>query len=258
MSDVENFHHEALVARIDELEARLDHERLHPLEWVNRRVRDRLGNVVCSGPFAGVRLPDWGMTGIDLFAPKVIGSYERELHGWVEEAIAAHPPLVLNVGCAEGYYAVGLARRLPEASVLAFDTAALKIEQLAEIATLNDASVEAHARPCTHADLRELLVEGALVVCDCDGCEDVLLDPQAVPVLAQCSLLVETHDLLRPGINQRLVDSFALTHVVRTVSTEPRYVDDFPELGDLPLVSRQLAISEFRGGTMEFLFMVPR
>jgi hypothetical protein len=49
-------------ARIEALEARLDHERLFPAEWANRRVRDRFGDQVQAGPFKGLEYPDWGIT----------------------------------------------------------------------------------------------------------------------------------------------------------------------------------------------------
>ena len=54
--------------------------------------------------------------------PKLVGSYEAELHGVIEQIVATDYQVVVDVGCAEGYYANGLARRLPSARVYAFDT----------------------------------------------------------------------------------------------------------------------------------------
>jgi hypothetical protein len=45
-------------------------------------------------------------------APKFLGTYERELYSVIERAIELAPRYVLNIGCAEGFYAVGLALRL--------------------------------------------------------------------------------------------------------------------------------------------------
>lgn len=248
---------QALRERIDELEARLDHERLYPLEWVNRRVRDRLGNAVQAGPFAGLQFPDWGLTSVDGYSPKVIGCYERELHAAVEDAIAAAPPVVVNVGSAEGYYAVGLARRLPTARVIAYDTDADRIERLGTIAELNGVRVEARANAADHASLREDLVPGALLVVDCDGPEADLLAPAEIPVLADCRLIVEVHDLIVPGTSERLRTAFEPTHSIERIRTEQRWAKDYPELGDLPYVTKELAINEFRAGPMEFFVMTP-
>lgn len=40
---------------------------------------------------------------------------------FIEQAIQANYPSILNIGCAEGYYAVGMARRMPATQVRAFD-----------------------------------------------------------------------------------------------------------------------------------------
>lgn len=65
-----------LEARVAELEERLDHERLFPVEWANRWVRHRFGDSVQSGPFEGLTYPDWALAGVDSFSPKVLGSFE--------------------------------------------------------------------------------------------------------------------------------------------------------------------------------------
>jgi predicted O-methyltransferase YrrM len=244
--------------RIAELEQRLDHERLFPVEWANRRVRDRFGNVTQAGPFQGLRYPDWAMTAVDAFSPKLIGSYEQELHGAVERAIARAPRTVVNVGGAEGYYAVGLARRLPDARVVAFEPREEQASQLRAIAELNDARVETVARPCTPELLAEVLHDGALVVCDCDGCEEALLDLAAVPALRSCELIVETHDIYRPGLTERLEARFASSHRVERIEAATRFVQDFPQLDFMPLVTQQLAISEFRPAPQRWLVADPR
>jgi hypothetical protein len=89
--------------------------------------------------------------------------------------------------------------------------------------------------------LRDALQTGALVVCDCDGCEREILDPEAVPQLRSRLLIVEAHELLGEGITPTLRARFEPSHHVIGVPSQPRYVDDFPQLGDIPLVTRQLA-----------------
>jgi predicted O-methyltransferase YrrM len=55
------------------------------------------------------------------YIPKLLGVYERELHDVLENLIAWGPDLVIDAGAAEGYYAVGLARRLPQSRIMAFE-----------------------------------------------------------------------------------------------------------------------------------------
>ena len=248
-----------LQARVAELEAQLDHERLFPLEWVNRRVRDRFGEAVVAGPFEGMRYPDYAFERVDLYAPKLLGAYEREIAPALERAIARGPAAAVVIGAAEGYYATGLARRLPAATVIAYEADESKHELLLALAEHNGVRerIELHGA-CDADALGAALPEGALVVCDCDGCELELLDPERVPALRGAPMLVEAHDLLVPGTTPALRERFEATHAIAEIATETRYVDDFPQLGDLPLVTRQLAISEFRGAPMSWLVLEPR
>jgi hypothetical protein len=61
--------------------------------------------MVAAGPFAGMKLD------YELFpkhtSPKFLGTYEQELHGGIERAIKLYPRYVSNIGCAEGFYAIG-------------------------------------------------------------------------------------------------------------------------------------------------------
>ena len=112
---------------------------------------------------------------------------------------------------------------------------------------------------CDAAELRSRVEPGTLVVCDVDGAERELLDPAAIPALAACRVIAETHDQLVPGVSALLRDRFAATHAIDTVEPRERFVGDFPELGDdIPLVTRQLAISEFRDRPSGWLVMTPR
>jgi hypothetical protein len=168
------------------------------------------------------------------------------------------PSRVLNICAAEGHYAVGLAMRVPGAYVVAFEAQTNQHALLAEIAERNGVLDRIEIRgTCDMASLQEGLAPGTLVVCDCDGGERELLDPRTAPQLTSCTLLVETHDLLVEGVTETLRERFAATHDISEIPTRPRYVDDFPELGDIPLVTRQLAISEFRGAPMAWLAMRP-
>ena len=53
---------------------------------------------------------------------KLLGCYEQRLQPYISAAIEKRYSTVLNIGCAEGYYAVGLARAMSDAKPLAFDT----------------------------------------------------------------------------------------------------------------------------------------
>ena len=80
----------------------------------------RHGAAVLYGPFAGMRYLDKQTGGMDL--TELIGCCEEELHGVVTEIVQKGYPRVINIGSARGYYAVGLARLLPQAQIFAYET----------------------------------------------------------------------------------------------------------------------------------------
>jgi hypothetical protein len=189
-----------------------------------------------------VAWPIRGLTQVDLFSAKVIGSYECEVHDAVEDLVETSPKVVLNIGSAEGFYAVGMALPVQEAMVVAYDTDRERLSRLQAIAELNGVidRIEIVSRPAHHDDLQQHWGPDTAVVCDCDGAEVELLDPVAAPTLRETAMLIEAHDLLRRGISEVLTSRFERSHATR-VPTRPRFVDDYPQLGFMPLVTQQLA-----------------
>jgi hypothetical protein len=85
----------------------------------DQAVISRYGLVVRDGIFAGMqyaRFPPGHHV-----AAKVLGVYERETAEFLRDAMRRSYDVIVNVGCAEGYYAVGLARHFANAKVFAFD-----------------------------------------------------------------------------------------------------------------------------------------
>jgi hypothetical protein len=205
---------------------------------VSRLVHERTGGTVQRGPFRGMRLhadlPDT--------SAKVLGSYECELDEAVERLLAAAPEQVVNVGCSDGFYAIGCALRLPGIRALAFDSSEWMQELTRANAALNELGVEV-AGTLDCAALERLVAAGrTLVVCDCEGCEFALLDPKSVPSLRSATLLVELHDI--DGSPDELLARFAATHGVSLIESRPRDRDAYPELAGLSDHDRGLAVFE--------------
>lgn len=214
-----------------------------PAAHVARACRD----TVARGPFAGLRYPR--RRGDIVHAAKLLGAYERELHEALERAIARAPRRVINIGSGDGYYVVGLARRLPAARLLAVDPDPLAQRACAGTARRNAVADRVEAAPrLDPAALQRALADGApaLLVIDCEGCEDHLVDPGRVPALATADLLVETHDFAAPGVTARLCDRLAATHDVVRIDLAPRDAGAYPELASLPPAVAAGLLDEFR------------
>jgi trans-aconitate methyltransferase len=169
----------------------------------------------------------------------------------------------VDVGCAEGYYAVGMALRLPNAVVHAFDVDPKAQQLCAEVARLNGVSDRVHvASLCTPQDLQALLVPRALVILDIEGSELELLQPDLASRLAEAVILVELHDFVDPSISGTIKDRFSASHTIDAVvdaRTEP--VVDWPALVGLSRRDRAKAMDEQRPVLpypMQWMLLRPR
>src|SRR4051812_25510876 len=78
-----------------------------------------LGAKIWCGPFAGMDYVTAATEGP--LVARLLGTYESELHPHFKAVAAKGIDCVVDVGCAEGYYAVGLARLMPDITVHAYD-----------------------------------------------------------------------------------------------------------------------------------------
>jgi len=197
---------------------------------MHRQVKKRSGLRVGSGPFQSMQYLDQSVSSALL--PKLLGTYEKELHAIIESICRLQPFRIIDIGAAEGYYAVGLAQRLPETSVVAYEATESGRTLLKQLAARNGVSNNLEIRE--GADPEEL--ESALhdkatsvIICDVDGYEKALLDPEAVPDLRHAWLLIEIHDLIEPGTGEALYDRFSSTHEIERIEARARKRDEQPD-----------------------------
>lgn len=64
------------------------------------------GKRILAGPFRGMKYIENSHG--SAYLPKILGSYEKELHKFIPRIVEEEYELILDIGAAEGYYAVGL------------------------------------------------------------------------------------------------------------------------------------------------------
>jgi hypothetical protein len=204
---------------------------------VARRVSERLGSSVLGGPFEGMCLLPGFEERVASPILKLLGAYERQLHRAFDMAIEMQPKMIANVGCADGYYATGLAWRIRGAVVHAYDLASTARGLTREAARFNGVS----ERVVIHGRCRSFPRDLDLLVCDIEGAEGDLLDVQA---LANAMVIVETHDHAVPGITDMLIERFAGTHDVEILRAVEG--NDAATLAWLPQREIEIALDEMR------------
>jgi hypothetical protein len=183
---------------------------------------------VASGPFRGMRYLETASG--SALAPKLLGSYERELHPTLLQLLERHPRTFIDVGAAEGYYAVGVpfVAKAEGLHSYAVDINPDAIESVRRLAALNGLSE--HVRCAGSLDAALGAAEAgkpSLIMCDVEGAELSVLDPAARPGLYDCDIVVEIH-LDNQGTSPRreLERRFGETHQPEWIPVEPRSIRD--------------------------------
>lgn len=215
-------------------------------------------NEISDGPFAGVWLiPTWwgGNRGNML-----LGFYEQELAAAIEEVIAWRPDVIIDVGCAEGYYAVGMARRVLDAENFAYDVSPFARAACRQAAKLNGVYVTV-LRQCTASELRTRSEAAArpFMLLDCEGGETELLIDHDYN-FPNARILVECHDYKDRRITPSLLGKFAATHSIATITETERDPLASPITEILPSWKQdalRAVLCERRPEKMHWLYLVP-
>lgn len=219
--------------------------------------------IVVSGPFAGTRTS--GVSFGSSYLPKLLGTYEKELHWlWTPERLGAFRAII-NVGCAEGFYLAGIAhllRRhgLPLPRLFGFDLDRDALAAAAELLRLNGCkgftlSTDGWA-DCLIRDHSPFLV-----LCDIEGAETSALDPLTVPQLKSAHIVCEVHD--DPGRNDvrdLLIQRFRDSHRIEECPSRPRTLADYPSmtLCRFDASARLALMDEHRWRGNWWLYLEPR
>jgi hypothetical protein len=236
----------------------------HRQALIQVAVAERIPDLtVRRGPFRGMRYPRAEAFGSVLF-PKLLGTYELELHEVLEDLVANKPTGIVDIGCAEGYYAVGLALRLPSTRVYAFDIDPFARAACVAMAEENAVSESVVAgEHCGRSELRELpLGDRGLVISDCEGAERWLFDPPTLLALRDHDLIIEIHDFVYPDTGDLLMARLGATHTVDRIDaiTEEQRASslDYEELSGLSPADRLDLVRERRPPGMYWLVCRPR
>ena len=214
------------------------------------------GLLVLGGPFKDLEYLSKSLEGC--YVPKILGCYEQPLHMTIEKVIATHYDVVLNIGSAEGYYASGLAKRMPKTLIKAFDLNKSVKEPILGLLEKNK------IKNCIYSDDEFLLEHFAnyqdqktLVLCDIEGAEKKLLDPIKASSLIGMDIIVEAHDCFDKTISMTLTKEFSDTHTIEIIQDNgDRKLEEVPNwFSNMANLDQLLATWEWRSGPTPWLVM---
>ena len=241
-----------------------DH-RSWPYDRLAKEIAVAVDHTVVHGPYRGMKYFDADGPPIVDRQPtmKLIGSFEEEIHPWIETLAARGFASVFHLGSGEGYHAVGLARLIPQSRAVVFDTLLASRRACWSLAQQNGVASRIQLRGfCDEGSMSDLDFSGSLVFSDCGGAELLLLDPRVHPSLNRATILVETHDAFDFRISIRLRARFRATHAIESVEARARHAKDYPFVDRYQASTARMALEESRAITKDgkpqvWLLMTP-
>jgi SAM-dependent methyltransferase len=216
------------------------------------------GRRIRSGLFEGMEYAVEAAEGS--LCARLFGTYESCLHPHLLQMHQEGLDCVVDVGCAEGFYAVGLARRFPELTVYAYDIDPFAREACAKLADVNGVADRVIIGELFQAeDFQAFAGRRVLVMVDAEGAELEVLRPDVAPALSDMKLIVETHDVWRPGALAEITRRFMPTHSIVRVDRSATLAEaELPDwLRDLSELDQMIAQWEWRHRSTPWLVMRP-
>ena len=201
------------------------------------------GLLVRHGPFRELTYTP-GVARNRIIVPKLLGTYELELHDVLKQVVGTAYDCIVDIGCAEGYYTTGLAL-CSQSKIVAFDTEPEELSFAREMAEHNHVSDRIDFRGwCSSAELIQIAAnhKKLFILSDCEGYETELFTPPTIRALTAADLLIELHG----DAESLLVPRFAETHQISIIPSRTREDIVLPELTDIPADQRWMALTEYR------------
>ena len=214
------------------------------------------GAAIRRGAFAGLVFPESALGHTNHMAAKLIGTYEPGVIAFLGEQVGSTDVFV-DLGSGDGFFCTGMARLGPVRSI-GYEVNRYERKVAQQIAAVNNVEVETRGL-ADETELNALPDGRLLILCDIEGYEEELLDPQLVPRLREATMVVEAHDQFRPDVITVLTERFRETHEIERIFARPADPSEFDELKGWDEKSAELVVFDGHASPDEsWLIFVPK
>ena len=232
---------------------------------LSRTIYANLGGVVRYGPFTGLRWldnPKWGRSEQGVM---MLGLYEQEV---LENLFGApgHFRVFVDVGAADGYYAVGMLHSGKVDRSIAFEILSECREAIRRLAIENGVGdrieIFGAASDRFADDLRDrnVVSNETMFLIDIEGAEFTVLTEELFAFLKNSLIVIETHAHIFPdpqGQLDRLIEKASKTHTVTSWRPGARNPWTIRELDGFTELDRWILCSEGRVEVQTWLRLDP-
>ena len=196
--------------------------------------------------------------------PKLLGSYEREISFCIEKIIASQPQYIIDLGAAEGYYSVGMAKKLPKSRIIAFEADQHASQLCTSMAKCNHVEdrISLHGQITNDDTLLELPNQNTAIICDIEEFEKNILTKKVFEYFSNSFFLIEIHDLFSPYTSLCIQDACKNTHTITAISSledvNKSIIYDYEELSCYSQNIKEILLAEERSAPMIWFFCQPK
>ena len=225
--------------------------------------------VVQSGIFKNLRYPKI-YSYMSVIFPKLMGIYEKQLHKPISEFKKNNYDTIINIGAAEGYYAVGMALCFPQSKVAAIDINIDALNFLKKMSILNNTQDRVKI---INSDAKIFLEkidpnQSYLVICDCERCEFDIFSEKSIENLKKSDLIIEMHyrfgdkdiEKMSPPEYSKFIEDknsflerFKKYHDHEIVKPLFTRLEDIKDLENIPIKHAKKLANEVRAWNAEWL-----
>jgi hypothetical protein len=264
-------HHITGAFSADELEQMLEFSTSNGAELrrfvLMRRLMHLTGGIIQHGPLAGFNLGGLATWREADNGVKLLGFYEQEVCDLLAR-IASTRDVFIDLGGADGYYAVGLVAKNLYHESHCFELEEMSRANITRNAVNNNVADRVHVyHAATPSFAEDLAAHGvdfarAAVLVDIEGAEFDVLTNECLTQLQRAHVIVELHEFLRPDGKKRLQDLLersAELFNVHTLTTGARDPSKIPALASgWNDTDRWLLCAESRATLMTWLYLEPK
>lgn len=212
---------------------------------------------VQSGPFKGMIYDCenyWGN-----IYPKLLGSYESELHKIIESLIKINFDNIINVGSAEGYFSIGFALKSNVDEIIAVDPFRSSKKEINSLIRKNNITKKISFKFWTSSSrLSKWIKKNTLILMDCEGAEAGYLKNTSSTDFNKAHILCEIHDFSdHPNIGSDLIRRFNKTHRIEIIKQEKRQIHKYGAFGTLSENQMINLLDEHRPKSNYWIFFEP-
>lgn len=226
-------------------------------------LEEKYGLVVAHGPFKGMKLSEDVWWSKNDRITQMLGIYEEHVLERLKVFSTQGTNRFVDIGAADGYFAIGMAYSKIYSKVAAFEIEPLAQNKIRENSIRNRCdNVVSVFGEANYSSLQNLLSEDikTTILVDIEGAEYQLLDDKMLSLLSSCYLICELHPwLVDDGykLQRKLIERAGQKFNVELIKRENYSPNIFSELDDLSDEERLIAVGEGRRKNMQWLVLTP-